>query len=182
MTKTLIVPAATPYAEALLLSGNNDKVENDMVKILDILKEVKPLEAYFTSPNINAKTKKEFTKKIFEKQVSTVTLNFLLLLIDRKRINILSSIIEKYLELRNNLCNEVTYKVTSVVPLNSEQENNLIIALKSLSKADSVQLTIEEDPSILGGLLIQSGSLFIDLSINGELRRISNYLGSNFKF
>ena len=130
MSKTLIVPAATPYAEALLLSGD-EKVEKDMVKILDILKEVEPLEDYFVSPKISATTKKEFTKKIFEKQISSVSLNFLLLLIDRRRINILSSIIEKYLELRNNECNEVNFEITSVVPLNSEQETNLINELNN---------------------------------------------------
>ena len=181
MTKTLIVPAATPYAEALLLSGD-EKVEKDMVKILDILKEVEPLEDYFVSPKISATTKKEFTKKIFEKQISSVSLNFLLLLIDRRRINILSSIIEKYLELRNNECNEANFEITSVVPLNSEQETNLINELKSLSNAEVVKLTVKQDPSILGGLLVQNGSQFIDLSINGELRSISNYLGSTFEF
>ena len=69
MSKTLIVPAATPYAEALLLSGD-EKVEKDMVKILDILKEVEPLEDYFVSPKISATTKKEFTKKIMNKQLT----------------------------------------------------------------------------------------------------------------
>ena len=38
MSKTLIVPAATPYAEALLLSGGRE-VEKDMVRILNILNE-----------------------------------------------------------------------------------------------------------------------------------------------
>ena len=124
MSKTLIVPAATPYAEALLLSGS-DKVEQDMVKILDIFKEVEPLADYFASPRVDAKTKKEFTKKIFEKQVSSTTLNFLLLLVDRRRIKILSSIIDKYLDLRSNDNNEAEYTVTSVVPLNAEQQENL---------------------------------------------------------
>ena len=181
MSKTLIVPAATPYAEALLLSGS-DKVEQDMIKILDIFKEVEPLEDYFLSPRIDAKTKKEFTKKIFDKQISDTSLNFLLLLIDRRRINIASSIIEKYLELRSNESNEVTFEVTSVVPLNSDQETNLINELKSLSKAETVKLTVKQDPTILGGLLVKNGSQYIDLSINGELRSISNYLGSNFEF
>ena len=94
----------------------------------------------------------------------------------------MSSIVEKYLELRNNECNEVKFEITSVVPLNVEQETNLIKELKSLSAANDVKLTIKQDPSILGGLLVQSGSQFIDLSINGELRSISNYLGSNFEF
>ena len=103
-------------------------------------------------------------------------------MIDRKRINILSPIIEKYLELRNNECNEVNFEITSVVPLNSDQETNLINGLKSLSNAEVVKLTLKQDPSILGGLLVQNGSQFIDLSINGELKSISNYLGSNFEF
>ena len=181
MSKTIIVPAATPYAEALLLSGGNE-IEKDMIKVLDILKEVEPLEEYFVSPRVNAKTKKEFTKKIFEKQISNASLNFILLLIDRKRINILSPIIEKYLELRNNECNEVNFEITSVVPLSSEQETNLVNKLKSLANAEVVNLTVKQDPTILGGLLVQNGSQFIDLSINGELRSISNYLGSSFEF
>ena len=72
--------------------------------------------------------------------------------------------------------------ITSVVPLNSDQETNLINELKSLSKAETVKLTVKQDPTILGGLLVKNGSQYIDLSINGELRSISNYLGSNFEF
>jgi len=68
------------------------------------------------------------------------------------------------------------------VPLNVEQETNLIQLLKALSAANDVKLTIKQEPSILGGLLVQSGSQFIDISINGELRSISNHLGSNFEF
>lgn len=181
MSRTLIVPAATPYAEALLLSGEKS-VENDMIKIVEILDEIEPLEDYFTSPKVDAITKKNFTKKIFEKQISNFSLNFLLLLIDRRRINILPDIIEKYLELRNNECNEVTFEITSVVPLNIEQETNLITALKKLSSASDVKLTVTQDSTILGGLLVKNGSQFIDLSINGELRSISNYLGSSFEF
>ena len=43
MSRALIVPAATPYAEALLLSGEKS-VENDMIKIVEILDEIEPLE------------------------------------------------------------------------------------------------------------------------------------------
>ena len=64
MSRTLIVPAATPYAEALLLSGEKN-VENDMIKIVEILDEIEPLEDYFTSPKVDAITKKNgFSKGI----------------------------------------------------------------------------------------------------------------------
>jgi F0F1-type ATP synthase delta subunit len=68
------------------------------------------------------------------------------------------------------------------VPLNLEQETNLINELKALSGANDIKLTLKQDPNILGGLLVQNGSQFIDLSINGELRSLANHLGSNFKF
>jgi len=59
MSKTLIVPAATPYAEALLMSGHSN-VENDMIKILGLLEEIEPLEDYLVSPRIDTVTKKKF--------------------------------------------------------------------------------------------------------------------------
>ena len=181
MSRAPIVPAATPYAEALLLS-NEKNIENDMIKIVNFIEEIEPLEEYFASPKVNAEAKKKFTKELFNKQISEYSLNFLLLLIDRRRINILPDIIEKYLELRTAELNQVTFEVTSVVPLNVEQETNLINALKNLSDANDVKLEVTQDSTILGGLLIQNGSQFIDLSINGELKNISNYLGSNFEF
>jgi F0F1-type ATP synthase delta subunit len=66
MSKTLIVPAATPYAEALLLNGDS-KVENDMIKILEVFNEIELLEDYFASPKVDTPTKKNFIKKIFLK-------------------------------------------------------------------------------------------------------------------
>ena len=85
MGKTLTEPAATPYAEALLLCDNK-QVEEDLLKIIELLDTIKPLGDYFASPKVDTKTKKDFIKKIFEKQVSSTTLNFLLLLVDRRRI------------------------------------------------------------------------------------------------
>ena len=71
-------------------------------------------------------------------------------------------------------------RATLIQKFRDEQEN-LKTALKSLSGADKINLSTAQDPTILGGLVLQSGSQIIDLSINGELRSISNYLGSNFE-
>ena len=42
MGKTLTEPAATPYAEALLLCDNK-QVEEDLLKIIELLDTIKPL-------------------------------------------------------------------------------------------------------------------------------------------
>jgi len=204
MNKTTIIPAATPYAEALIKAArgghlvdedhmdcshdllteiNPDLLTEDINTILTIISPInKIFENYFASPKIDGLTKKNFLKKIFENQITNFTLNFLLLLVDRRRINILYSIVNKCLELRNNERIVVEFDVTSVVALSVEQETDLIEKLKLFSGAKDVKLTMKQDSTILAGLLVQSGSKFIDLSINGELRNLSNYLGSDFEF
>jgi len=181
MSKTLMGQAATPYAEALLCN-NELAVENDLIKIFEVLKTVAGLEDYLVSPLIDLTAKKNIIKNIFEGQISLFSLNFLFVLLDRRRINIFPAIIKKYLKLRYDKLNKVTFEITSVVLLNPEQNAKLIKELKSLFNADDIELTTKIDPTILGGLLIQNESQFIDLTIKGELRNLLNSLGSNFKF
>jgi F-type H+-transporting ATPase subunit delta len=182
MSKTFIVPAAIPYADALSNCSERN-IEKDMKLIQNLLGELKTFENYLASPKITSKTKKEFIARNFGNKISKFSINFLYLLIDKRRINLLSSIVDKYLELKGYQRGELTVEVTSVIPLDTEQEKDLIKKLKNLYSMDEINLTIKQDPSILGGLLIKiRNSAVIDFSINGELRSISNYLGSNFEF
>lgn len=180
MSKKLIVPAAKPYAEALFTASDNEII-SDMIRIREILNEVKQLEEYFASPIVDAKTKKLFVKKAFDQKISNITLNFLLLLIDRKRINILSAITDNYIQIKNRRLREQDFEITTVVPLTDDQNTELRELLKKLSAARVLKITVKQDPTIFGGLLIQTGSRVIDLSVHGELRKISNYLGCDFE-
>lgn len=175
--------AATPYAEALLLS-NELAVETDLIKIFEVLKAIAGLEDYLISPLIDLTVKKNIVKNIFEDQISLFSLNFLFVLLDRRRINIFPAIIKKYLKLRYDKLNKVTFEITSVIPLSSEQNFNLIKELKSLFNADDIELTTKIEPSILGGLLIQNESQFIDLTVKGDLRNFLNSFAfdNNLKF
>jgi len=184
MSKTLIVPAATPYAQALVVATSYlaKDVDADMRRIAEILDEVEVLKDYFVSPKVGVVEKKNFVRKLLKAHITLVSLNFLLLLIDRRRIDILSSIIEKYFELRAIEFCELKVEVTSAIPLYEGHRIALFDKLKRITNSKEVELKVRQDPNIIGGLLIQTGSQFIDLSVNGELRAMSNYLGSTFEF
>jgi F-type H+-transporting ATPase subunit delta len=47
-----------------------------------------------------------------------------------------------------------------------------------MTQANSVELSVQVDPSLLGGLIIKVGSQVIDASLRGQLRRIGMQLAT----
>jgi F-type H+-transporting ATPase subunit delta len=175
---------ATPYAKSLIELTVSDKaITADIYTILELLTEIETLPDYFASPRISNETKKEFVTKFITPQITTkVVGNFLLLLLDRRRIALLQAICETFLTLLNEQDNVKTAEVTTVIPLTEQQELKLVQQLQKVSNSQKIEIVTKRDPSILGGMIIQIGSQIIDLSIKGELRNISTYLGNNFDF
>nr|YP_009402761.1 ATP synthase CF1 delta subunit [Compsopogon caeruleus]ARX96110.1 ATP synthase CF1 delta subunit [Compsopogon caeruleus] len=73
--------------------------EKEASLILDILNNSNDLELLISNPLISATIKKNTLSKVFSNDLSSLFLNFLMVLVDRGRINILRVILEKFLEL-----------------------------------------------------------------------------------
>lgn len=99
--------------------------------------------------------------------------NFLLLLVDRRRIVFINGIAEKYLELLRKLNNTALAVVTSAVELTESQRDAIADKVKQFSGASSVELKTKVDRDLIGGVIIQVGSKILDTSLRGQLRRIS---------
>jgi len=63
-------------------------------------------------------------------------------------------------------------KVRTVHPLNDEVKQQLQQLIKSQTGSREVKLDIEEDKSLIGGLIASTPELEIDLSIKSKLRSI----------
>jgi F-type H+-transporting ATPase subunit delta len=105
--------------------------------------------------------------------------NFLLLLVDRKRIYMLDAICQQYLALLRELNQTVLAEVISAVPLSSEQEQAVKERVITMTNAREVELSQKVDPSLIGGVIIKVGSQVIDASLRGQLRRLSLRLTSS---
>ena len=49
----------------------------------------------------------------------------------------------------------------------------MIDKIKTLTGAESVELKTDNDPELIGGVIIKVGSQVFDASLRGQLRRIS---------
>lgn len=177
---SLISKVVLPYSEALLESAQKasivEEINQDVSIISNALKESEDLTIFLENPLVSLKIKKDVLKEIFEKQISNTILKFLLILVDRRRISLLSLIIEKYLELAYKLDSIMIANVFTPISLSPSQHDELISKLKSITKTNQIQLSIEIDSSLIGGLKIQIGSKVIDTSILGKLNQIAYYL------
>merc|ERR1711970_1170074 len=112
-----------------------------------------------------------------EGQFSAATGNFLSLLVDKQRIDLLAEIIEEFDGLYCDETDTQVATVTSAVQLENEQQFLIAKKLQEMTGAKNIKLKPEVDESLLGGFVVKygkDGSGFIDMSVKGQVRQLSN--------
>lgn len=175
---------AGSYAEALaeLAQSTNslDIVHGDIDKLSRFI-AYKELYSFLASPIISEERKKSIIKAIADDaKFHPFTLNFLYLLIDNKRMDIIGDIVKEFEMSYNKLTDTQLAVVTSVV--NLENRHLAVIAKKvqSFTGAKNVRLKTVIDPSLIAGFTIRygpTGSNIIDMSVKTELEKLASQIG-----
>lgn len=173
---------AEPYAQGLMSIAQSHRLADNFahtIRDLSRLLEQSPdLQAFINSPVVNEADQKAVMKRILGKDTNPYFVNFISLLIDKRRLIYLSSVFEQYLALYRKLTNTVLAEVTAASPLTTEQERRIEADVKQRVGAQSVDLKIVIDPNVLGGVIVKVGSQVFDASLRGQLRRIRLSLNS----
>lgn len=181
--QNIISKITTPYAEALLEISQNanllQETNKNLSSISVILSQSKDLRLLLLNPLINISVKKQILKTLFMDKVNKFVLNFLFVLVDKRRIVFLSEIIEKYLELVYKLESITVAELSSAVDLSENQQKDLIEKIKLITCSTNVKLITNTDPALIGGFRVKIGSKVIDTSLAGKLKSMSLYLKTN---
>jgi F-type H+-transporting ATPase subunit delta len=174
---------AQPYAQALMSIAQSknltEQFGEDARVLLNLLKDSAPLQNLIDNPFIQPDRKKAVISQILGDGANPYLRNFLLLLVDKRRIFFLEAILEQYLALLRQLNQTVLAEVTSAVPLTEAQQQAVIDKVLSITNARQVELATKTDRDLIGGLIIKVGSQVIDASLRGQLRRLSLRLTSS---
>lgn len=175
-----VVKAALPYAEALFESSQVmqliEKTREDLDLILNTIEQSSNLKGFLANPLIKVKIKKNVLNDLFINQISKHVLNFLLILIDRRRITLLNSIVNYYLNLVYQLQLVTLVQVYTAVPLSEVQKQALKDRLQLMTNSKDIQLIVKVNTELIGGFVVKIGSKVIDMSIYGQIHQISSYL------
>lgn len=174
---------ALPYAEALLESARDlnlvEKTNQDLSLISNILLQSKDFKFFLENPLITTTAKKNILNQLLFNQINGFVLKFLLVLVDRRRINLINVIIEKYLELAYKLDSTIIAKVSTAIAFTESQQEALIEKIKQITNSKQVKLKIKIDANLIGGFTLQIGSKIIDTSLSGKLKQMAFYLNAN---
>ena len=182
--KMLMSKVADPYASALLnlASSTNtlDTITSDINDLLELFDSNENLVGYLRNPMYSKSSKKDVLEKVIAPlYFNENTVRFLMVLLDRGRIDLLESIAEKYLQMVYDFAEIKIAQVSSAIPLTPDQELDLISRLRNRTGAKEIKLVTNVDASLLGGLKVQIGSNAIDLSLKGQLRELATQLDTN---
>lgn len=144
-----------------------------------VLRENESLGEFLANPIFAQPDKKAVVESVLEKiRISPLTANFLKLLVDKRRIGILSDIEDRYRELMDKALKKVRVTVKTAFPLTGELSRRLQTGLESMT-GRQVEMIVLEEPSLIGGIVVRVGDTLYDGSIKAQLNNIRNLLGED---
>jgi F-type H+-transporting ATPase subunit delta len=171
---------AVPYARALfdlsVKKNTMHQITADFQNLKILFNKSFELIEYLNNPIISQEAKREVLAKTLKSQVHTKTFQFIMLLLERDRINILSAVINKYLELMYQTASIKTVEVSTALALTDSQQDTLIPKLKELTNARQIRLITTVDPTLIGGFLIKTESKVIDFTVKNQLKQLAKHL------
>ena len=170
---------AKRYGQALfdLASEKNmlDQLERELTDVMQVIEESHELKKVVEHQLMSAELKQEIFRKVYSDRISPTAMNFLLLIVHKRREMALKQIVSQFLNLANEARGIVKAQVKSAVELSSDQLEKLRESLvKTTGRNILLEVTIDE--KLIGGLVVRIGDRIIDGSISTKLNMLEKHL------
>ena len=173
--KTFSSEISQRYALALYeLSKENDltqEFESNILNFLKIYKSNQDLVNFIKNPTNTIENQKIVFEKILNNlKLNKLMKNFFLILIIKKRIFFIDKIFDEFLKLISSKRGEISANLISSKKIDKE---NLLNIEKEISTSlnRSIKMNYKLDENLIGGIIIQIGSLMIDTSLKNKLQK-----------
>lgn len=173
-----ITTIARPYAEAVFARaqevGQVD-IWGEALAVLSAITADANMAEQIGNPNVPRKRLCEAILEIAGDGLSAEAKNLVNLLAANNRLYILPEVASYFEDLKTKHQNVRQVHILSAFALNETQQEDLTGVLKKRLGAD-VEMTVETDPSLIGGVEIRAGDLVIDGSVRGKLHKLATEL------
>lgn len=158
-------------------AGALDAVEKDLKIVANVLTDENTRQ-YFEDPSVSIADKQTALDAIAEEgKFHEISSGILSLVNEDGQIGNVGEVSESFGQLMSAQRGEVRATVTSAEPLSATDAKAVKAALEArLEKGQSLLLTQTVDPKILGGLLVEFGNVFADLSVRSSVEDINQAL------
>ena len=170
---------ARRYAEAFFgIAREADKIDAyqaELEKVIASLTEIEGMREYMDHLLIPAREKKDLLQKVFGAQISEMTMNFLSMIVDKRRESYLEFIYQEFVEMADESRNIKKAELFAAQEL-PQQELAALEERLSASTGKKVILKMTVDPTLLGGAKIRMGDQIVDGTAAKKLQMLKEKL------
>ncbi len=171
---------ARRYAQAFFaVAGEEKRYEEyyqELHRFTALMADNRNLKDFFDNPMFHKADKKVVLNKLLQMlDLSRRAADFIRLLIEKGRISRIEEIEESYRQLMDQALGIARVQVKTAFSLKPEMSASLKQALESLT-GNKVEMQVEEDPALLGGIVVRVGDKLYDGSVRIQLENMRKLL------
>jgi F-type H+-transporting ATPase subunit delta len=166
------------YARALYEAardkGRVDAVREELEDFVAAQRDVPELRELLRNPQLDQRVKASALGELLGGEEELVR-NFLLLLAEKGRAGEIEEIAREFERLAAREEGILDVELTTAVELSDEEARDVIRQIEQAS-GRKVVATRRVDPDLIGGIVLQAGSMRLDASVRGRLNRLRTEL------
>lgn len=163
---------ATALFELAVEQENLDEVAGDLDSLQGLLGESDALQRLVKSPVLSREDQMRAMAAILARGDATdLTRRFVGLLAERRRLFVLSAIIDRFNQMLAAHRGEIHAQVTSAYPLSDKRLDDIRATLSKVLGGD-VAIDAQTDEDMIGGLVVRVGSRMVDASLRSKIQRM----------
>ena len=151
-------------------------VQAELEDLVHALDEVPELDALLTNPETDSRVKADVLERVLGR-ADELSRNFVRLLVEKGRAGEVRDVAEEFEALVAEQEGVLDVELTTASDLSDEEFGRIVGRIEQAS-GRKVQATRTVDPDLIGGLVLQAGSMRLDASVRGRLERLRTELVS----
>jgi F-type H+-transporting ATPase subunit delta len=163
------------YAEAFYTligaEGNGNEIIDELFRVSRTIEGNEELRLKLADPHLPAALRSQIVEDLLGGKAFPLTTSLVAMVVANERVRELPEIVDRLLERNAAFGDKVIAQVRSAVALSDEQKSRLAEALAK-NTGKQVEVVVEVDPSVLGGLVTQIGDTVIDGTVRQRLSQL----------
>ncbi len=160
------------YTKALFGINSSQELDALLTGCVHLMQDSPSFAAFLNNPQISLPSKRSVLHTCVQ---NPLLVQFLMLLIERKRLKDLAKIALHFHKMRLEELGLMEAQLVTAQPIDADIEGQLKNRLeKEYGKIFTVHTTV--DPQLIGGAILYVGNTFLDYSLKGRLAALRNKL------
>ena len=167
---------ARAFFSAVKDAGEVEAAGDAVKRAVEAFLDAEGAEEFWSSPSVGLDEKRALVERICASvDIGGSLKSFLMLLLEKKRLRMLSDIAREIDRYCSQYLKEAVVEVVSATALNEERAADIRRALESKT-GNKITLNVEQDPALLGGVIVRLGDEIYDGSVKGYLERLQSQM------